>query len=166
VPRRLVQIRMHAIPLQRACFLRVGCLSPQDAREQPWFCRTARICRTLLAMYRLCRISRTRRAFLAMHRDRQSVLLALIKTHRALLSARTYLFSAYLAHLSKRQFGFAQYHWRSGVACLDCNDNGPNFLIPHSFAGGGREGHCEHVGTLMPVVSHVSTRAMVVDGMG
>ena len=26
------------------------------------------------------------------------------------------------------------------------------------FAGGGREGHCEHVGALLPVISHASMR--------
>ena len=37
--------------------------------------------------------------------------------------------------------------------------------FPRSFAWGGREGHCEHVGALAPVIYDASTRPMVVDIM-
>jgi hypothetical protein len=38
-------------------------------------------------------------------------------------------------------------------------------VFPHSFAGGGREGHCEHVGALVPIIYDASTRPMVVDSI-
>jgi hypothetical protein len=37
--------------------------------------------------------------------------------------------------------------------------------LPHSFAEGGREGHCEHVGALVSVIYNASTRPMVIDSM-
>jgi hypothetical protein len=40
--------------------------------------------------------------------------------------------------------------------------NGPFFLV---LAGGGREGHCDHVGALTCLIYDARTRPMVVDSM-
>jgi hypothetical protein len=46
------------------------------------------------------------------------------------------------------------------MVCSGCN--GPIFLvISLGVAVGGREGHFEHGGALMPVISNAITRAMV-----
>jgi hypothetical protein len=37
--------------------------------------------------------------------------------------------------------------------------------FPRSFAWGGREGHCEHVGALTCLIYDASTRTMVVDSI-
>jgi hypothetical protein len=52
--------------------------------------------------------------------------------------------------------------WPCGMPGLQSTD------FPRSFAGGGRrEGHCEHGGALMPVISNARrTRAMVIYSMG
>jgi hypothetical protein len=56
-----------------------------------------------------------------------------------------------------------KYHWGLyGMRGLLWTD----FPRYRYFAGGGREGHCEHVGALVPVINNASTRAMVIDSMG
>jgi hypothetical protein len=37
--------------------------------------------------------------------------------------------------------------------------------FPRYFAGGGREGHWQHVGALVPVIYDASTRATAIDSM-
>jgi hypothetical protein len=48
------------------------------------------------------------------------------------------------------------------MACPGCNEWA---VFPRSFAGGGREGHCDHVSALTCLIYDARTRPMVVDSM-